>query len=212
MSTDLNHILRDEELVSQIMAHLDSEEAGETLEAVQMDAGQVKGTVESLASGLESEIGLRQEAIIRKYARPVLFIQDGKIQEPVIPLWKERVSTARERLEQVIPSIGRIELRGHPRFQWVGTGWLVAPRVIVTNRHVAETFAYSEGEGLEFGFDPIGSEYALESISMRSTTEPMRVSFRSRKFCILKNRGPIWRFSGLTLEIRTIVNCHLPCL
>ena len=138
------------------MAHLDSEEAGETLEAVQMDAGQVKGTVESLASGLESEIGLRQEVIIRKYARPVLFIQDGKIQEPVIPLWKERVSTARERLEQVIPSIGRIELRGHPRFQWMGTGWLVAPRVIVTNRHAAETFAYSEGEGLEFGFDPIG--------------------------------------------------------
>ena len=28
MSTDLNHILRDEELVSQIMAHLDSENTG----------------------------------------------------------------------------------------------------------------------------------------------------------------------------------------
>ena len=158
MSTELNHILKNEELVEQLMTHLDSDEAGEELEKVKIDTGRLKGTVEKLAEGLESDVSVDDEAIIRKFGRPVLYIQDGKIQEPVLPLWKERLAGARENLERIIPSIGRVELRGHPRYPWVGTGWLVAPRVIVTNRHVAVTFGRHTPEGFQFRLDPVGKQ------------------------------------------------------
>jgi endonuclease G len=158
MPTELNHILQNEELVDQIMTHLISDEAGKELEKAKVDSGRLKSTVEKLAEGLEADVSLQDEAIIRKYGRPVLYIQDDKIQEPVLPLWKERLATARENLERVIPSIGRVELRGHPRYPWVGTGWLVAPRVIVTNRHVAVTFGRHTDKGFQFRFDPVGKQ------------------------------------------------------
>ncbi len=47
---------------------------------------------------------------------------------------------ARSALEAVIPSVGRIDLHNH-RNDWVGTGWMVEPGTVVTNRHVAEVFA-----------------------------------------------------------------------
>ena len=36
---------------------------------------------------------------------------------------------------------GRIEVDNHPDLTWVGTGWLLADDVVVTNRHVASEFA-----------------------------------------------------------------------
>ena len=158
MPTELNHILKNEELVEQLMAHLDSDRAAEELERGRIDTGRLKGSVEKLAEGLESEVSFEDEAIIRKFGRPVLYIQDNKIQEPDLPLWKERLAAAREKLERIIPSVGRVELRGHPRYPWVGTGWLVAPRVIVTNRHVASTFGRHTGQGFTFRLDPIGRQ------------------------------------------------------
>ena len=158
MPTELNHILKDEELVDQIMTHLDSDAAGEELEKVKIDSDHLKSTVEKLAEGLEAELSFEDEAIIRKYGRPVLYIQDGKIQEPILALWKKRLAAAREKLERVIPSIGRVELRGHPRDPGVGTGWLVAPRVIVTNRHVASIFGRRADNGFQFRLDPVGRQ------------------------------------------------------
>ena len=53
---------------------------------------------------------------------------------------KSRLAGGRQALEAVIPSAGRIDLRNH-RLDWVGTAWMVAPGVAVTNRHVASEFA-----------------------------------------------------------------------
>jgi endonuclease G, mitochondrial len=156
MGSVLNHILRDKEVVDQVMAQLHTDAGGSLLESTGVDSSAVKKTVESVAAGRESEIDSRYEAIIRKVGRPVLFIQDRKIQEPVLPLWKKRLAPARPLLERVLSSVGRIELRGHPRYPWVGTGWLVAPRVVVTNRHVAETFGRQSGEAFQFKLDPVG--------------------------------------------------------
>ena len=156
MASVLNHILRDKEVVDQVMAQLENDKGGQLLESAGVDSAAVKKTVESVAAGRESEIDSRYEAIIRKVGRPVLFIQDRKIQEPVLPLWKKRLAPARPLLEKVLSSVGRIELRGHPRYPWVGTGWLVAPRVVVTNRHVAETFGRQSGKAFQFKLDPVG--------------------------------------------------------
>ena len=158
MSSELNNILANEELVEQLLEHLKTEKGAEALDAASLKGKDLKSTVESVASGKESVTTVEQEAIIRKFGRPVLYIQDGQVEEPDAPLWKDRIAKARENLQRVIPSIGRIELRGHPRFAWVGTGWMVAPRVVLTNRHVAETFARQQGDGFEFSLDPVGKK------------------------------------------------------
>jgi endonuclease G len=157
MNSELNHILRNKDLVNDLMNHLHTDEGLETLENLNAKADDLMSAVESLASGQESQTVPHFEAIIRKYGRPVLYIKDGKIQdEAVLPLWKQRLTSARKALEAAIPSVGRIELRGHPRYPWVGTGWHVAPRVIVTNRHVAETFARNSDDGFTFRLNPRG--------------------------------------------------------
>ena len=45
--------------------------------------------------------------------------------------------------------MGRIDLTG-AQLDWVGTGWLVAENIIVTNRHVAREFAERKGDGFTF--------------------------------------------------------------
>ena len=86
-----------------------------------------------------------EESIVVASGRPVLLIEDNKpsieFLGPESDVWKERVTNALDKLELVVPAVGRIEVQNHPIFSWVGTGWLVAPDVIVTNRHVANAFA-----------------------------------------------------------------------
>jgi endonuclease G len=102
-----------------------------------------------------------QESIIMRRRRPVLAIQNGAAvlefkDEADIPLWKARLDSAATVLGGAIPSVGRIELTGNPDFSWVGTGWLINPRYLVTNRHVAEEFARREGDGFVMQSGPDG--------------------------------------------------------
>ena len=39
-----------------------------------------------------------------------------------------------------MPSVGRIELKNHELLDWCGTGCLLPGGIVLTNRHVAETF------------------------------------------------------------------------
>jgi len=101
------------------------------------------------------------ESIIMRRRRPVLAIQKGTAvlefkDAGDVALWKARLESAATVLGIAIPSVGRIELTGNPDFSWVGTGWLVNPRYFVTNRHVAEEFARSEGDGFVMQSGPDG--------------------------------------------------------
>jgi endonuclease G len=101
----------------------------------------------------ETAIGL--ETIVMRRRRPVLAIRNGaavlefKDQDDVA-LWRSRLEQAKGVLSRAIASVGRIELTGNPDYSWVGTGWLVHERYLVTNRHVAEEFARSEGDSFVF--------------------------------------------------------------
>lgn len=92
------------------------------------------------------------EAIIERFTRPVYLVQQSTFAAPADTFPNSqviggRLEGARAALERVIPSAGRIDLRNH-RLDWVGTGWVVAPGIVVTNRHVAREFA----SGLDGGF------------------------------------------------------------
>lgn len=96
-----------------------------------------------------------EESIILRKTRPVLAVKAGTTElvfedKADTAIWKERLDKAKAFLDAAIRAVGRIDLAGHPDYAWVGTGWLIAPDVIVTNRHVANAFAMRNGRGFTF--------------------------------------------------------------
>lgn len=102
-----------------------------------------------------TDVGRRlAETIVLPLGRPVLAIQDNRVTMtflgPANQAWATRLEAARGVLSNVIPSVGRVEVDNHPDFTWLGTGWLIAPQVLVTNRHVAREFARRGSSGFVF--------------------------------------------------------------
>jgi endonuclease G, mitochondrial len=97
-----------------------------------------------------SDFGL--EAIILVLGRPVLLVKNDDYDLATLEtdIWRARLEQARPGLKSGILSVGRVDLDNNPRFDWVGTGWVVADDVVVTNRHVASEFARREGDGFVF--------------------------------------------------------------
>jgi endonuclease G len=87
------------------------------------------------------------EAIIFEDIRPAIDIVDGSF-TVTHPLWTQLSADAkiRKRIEEAIPLVGRIELPGQTRIPYGGTGFVVGPGLIMTNRHVAELFAIGLGD------------------------------------------------------------------
>jgi endonuclease G, mitochondrial len=94
-----------------------------------------------------------QETIVLRTGRPVLTIAQNKAQlvftDVESKVWLERLTEASSYLVKAAKAVGRIEVEGHG-LEWLGTGWLVQPDVIVTNRHVAAEFGRRSGTGFVF--------------------------------------------------------------
>src|SRR6266508_1649343 len=80
------------------------------------------------------------EAIVLLIGRPPLFIQNGRLQSDLGDEW-QHLDAKRASMEATFASVGRIEVTGHASLDWIGTGFLVADDVIMTNRHVAQEFS-----------------------------------------------------------------------
>ncbi len=114
-----------------------------------------RDVAEGIADGSHepgSDPGL--EAIVERFSRPVYLVQGGTFTVPPDDFPNSDVvathlNRARSALEAVIPSAGRIDVRNH-RLDWVGTGWVIGPGLVVTNRHVAAEFARSHNGGFAF--------------------------------------------------------------
>lgn len=147
-----------------------------------VDPSAIENAAESMAEGRWDSPHPGLEAIIRRFTRPVYLIRRGTFFPPQdnspdsyqIAVYLE---AARSRLNQVIPSIGRIDLRNHHQ-DWVGTGWVVAPRTVVTNRHVAEVFARSSGRGFVFRKNDDGRRVAAYVDWRQEHQEPDESRFR----------------------------------
>ena len=92
--------------------------------------------------------------IVLRVGRPVLAIVgnaarlDFKDSESAV--WRGRLQASAPLLTRAAQAVGRIEVTGLPGFSYVGTGWLVDKNTVVTNRHVAQTFAQRTGAGFTF--------------------------------------------------------------
>ena len=122
-----------------------AEEAADVL-----DTPQIRAAVD----GDDIDVAIAEESIAMRRFRPVLAIKENETElvfkDPEEgTLWQERLKKAAPLLRSAILAVGRIDLSGH-EFRWIGTGWLVAENMIVTNRHVANAFAMRSGEGFTF--------------------------------------------------------------
>lgn len=131
---------RDKDLADQIdllRSLTASADMQPTLEGVRSRVGTLEG--------LGADPALALETIVNRVGRPVLEVagDDYVVEGPEAAVWMARLdtTTVRSALRRVIPSVGRIEVEHHPDLTWVGTGWLIADDVLVTNRHVASEFA-----------------------------------------------------------------------
>jgi V8-like Glu-specific endopeptidase len=141
------------------------EESGAPPDDVEIALGQpVRTAVERTADGarraidkirrdgtdaqLDPEEVVGTEAIILLVGRPAILIQEGKFFPPP-ELWA-KLENSRDAIQTALQSVGRIEVKGHPAMDWIGTGWLVAPDVVITNRHVAKEFSRQSGRSWVF--------------------------------------------------------------
>lgn len=122
-----------------------AEEAADVLESPQLRP-QVDGD--------DIDRAIVEESIAMRRFRPVLAIKKNETElafnDPAEgTLWQERLRNAAAALGPAIRAVGRIDLVG-AEFRWIGTGWLVAENMIVTNRHVANEFAVRSGNAFTF--------------------------------------------------------------
>lgn len=128
---------------------------------------------------IDAEIEL--ESIVLRRTRPVLAILNDETRLEFIDpadsvIWKQRLQDAKPALDRAIRAVGRIELQGG-RLDWVGTGWLVADTIIVTNRHVANEFAIRNGAGFTFRMGMDGQMSASVDF-IQEIGNPNRLVFR----------------------------------
>ena len=145
-----------------------------------------RDVAERMAEGVHepgTDSGL--EAIIERFTRPVYLVQDSTFVVPpdTFPnseVIAEQLKGPRTTLEATIPSAGRIDLRNH-RLEWVGTGWLVGPDIVVTNRHVAQEFARQSDEGFAFRQNPNGTNVVATVDWRREFERPDESRFRIKE-------------------------------
>jgi Trypsin-like peptidase domain len=113
-----------------------------------IEAGQ-RGIERVLQEGPEAPLSAEEqfglEAIVLLVGRPALLIQGGRF--AAAPADWSILEENRDAIQTTIRSVGRIEVEGHPNLEWIGTGFLVARDVVMTNRHVALEFTAPRGDG-----------------------------------------------------------------
>ena len=91
------------------------------------------------------------EAIVMKEGRPVVYVRRGTYDPLPDALWKGlNDQTVKDRINPLLPLIGRIETPPPTVTPYLGTGFVVGPGLMMTNRHVARVFA--DGVGLNIRF------------------------------------------------------------
>jgi endonuclease G len=109
------------------------------------------------------------EAIILPQRRPVIDINNDTFETPSGEWEHLGEGETRAKIEAAIPSVGRVELPDHPRLPYGGTGFVVGPNLLMTNRHVADNFSSGLGRqglhfipgqsaGVDFRREQVGSE------------------------------------------------------
>jgi len=91
-----------------------------------------------VASGEENTALL--EAIVNTTLRPAVLVQDGRA--VAWPAEWAHLTGYADAIAFAAARTGRVEIEGNPALDWVGTGFVIDDRLVATNRHVLEEFAF----------------------------------------------------------------------
>jgi hypothetical protein len=94
----------------------------------------------------EEIVGL--ECTLLLYGRPAIAVNQGRLAS-VPPFWNV-LEDQREEIEVVQRGVGRIELFGHPEYDWAGTAFLVNEATLMTTRRTAELFLENRQNNWQF--------------------------------------------------------------
>jgi endonuclease G len=134
---------------------------------------------------------LAQETIVMRTGRPVLAILRNQAEltftDPDSMVWKSRLESAASALVNGARAVGRIEVEGH-NLAWLGTGWLVAPDVVVTNRHVAAEFGRQDGAHFVFRQGLTGQPMTASIDFLEEVGSPEELTFALER--VLHIEGP----------------------
>lgn len=169
----LKSLMRDKSVVEAIKNDLETiKQETRQLVGAGVGAESLLGENESVLESLQLETVLEKpvdqldqfgllEAIILSTGRPPLLIKDGIWEKPRNPEIADRLEKARTCLENAIPKVGRVELL-NSHLSYVGTGWMIDEDIMITNRHVAATFAMKDGETIVMRRNPFGMELEVQ--------------------------------------------------
>lgn len=133
------------------------------------------------------------ETIVLRVGRPVLaVVRDEALLEfrdAESEIWRQRLTDARDHLVRAIKAVGRIEVGNHPRFEWLGTGWLVADDIVVTNRHVAREFGRGSGSGFVFRQGRANRPITASIDFLEEFDRPESLEFRLRRILHIEGDG-----------------------
>ncbi|WP_192476911.1 DNA/RNA non-specific endonuclease [Arthrobacter sp. AET 35A] len=147
---------------------------------------------------------LAQETIVLRTGRPVLAVVGDEthlvFSDPESSVWAARLKAASAFLVSAARSVGRIEVEGHD-LAWVGTGWLVRPDVVVTNRHVAAEFARSDGGSFVFRRGAGGAKMTASIDFLEEMGSTSERAFRLERILHIEDSsGPDLAFLQLSSE------------
>jgi hypothetical protein len=147
----------DQETTTQTIISDFARTAGEPDRGQQREAiGQL---LEAGANGLErlARNGIQEltadevsglECVLLLYGRPAILVSEGSLAS--VPAMWNILEDQREDIETAQRGVGRIELLGHPEYDWAGTGFLVSDNVLMTTRRIAEIFTETRGDTMQF--------------------------------------------------------------
>ena len=158
---DANHLQRLRRMLEQVDPSWKAEGLQETLqgragaaggprlELAKQDAQFAMESLDVLKRGEDVDADQRfaLEAIIMPYHRPVIDIVGNRMKpEQLTGTWQHLAGPElRPRIEQCLLSVGRINVPHLTSLPYAGTGFIVGPELMMTNRHVAQIFAQGLG-------------------------------------------------------------------
>jgi hypothetical protein len=115
---------------------------------LEVGAIALEKTVRNAVNDMTPEEALGLECVLLIYGRPAVLICDGTLASPP-PFWNV-LEDLREDVEMAQRGVGRIELLGHPEYDWAGTGFLVNDNILMTTRRTAEIFVENRNGMYQF--------------------------------------------------------------
>jgi endonuclease G len=146
----------------------------------------------SSIKGVTEELDLHKRAeqsIIKTIDRPVFLINNDTLDIATATPWEKLISNNKEGIYKVIPSVGRIEIKGDDRRDWIGTGWLLKnTNIVVTNKHVVDNYVTKNKEGTyQIGKDWMGDTYGIRIDFKKEHATDVELEFDVKKVIYMSN-------------------------